>query len=138
MGPAKTTSPRLARPPGQPPPAPGQQPVARTLLLHNGHVRNPDSVQKQTHQQVPALCGRRISRPRPQGSRPRKYIDTSAPPTAVLAARGGVGGLCSCVGAAGNGMLVPGAVVFSLARAILTLRRGSPTLANARHFRSAP
>jgi hypothetical protein len=36
-------------------------------------------------------------------------METSVPPTTVSAARGGEGGLRSCVGAAGSGMLVSGA-----------------------------
>jgi hypothetical protein len=74
-------------------------------------------------------------------------METSAPPTAASAARGGKGGLRSCVGAAGSGMLAPGALGggmlapgaagFALDRAILTLRRGALTLANAWRFRGA-
>jgi hypothetical protein len=60
-------------------------------------------------------------------------------PTAASAACVGDAGLRSCVGKAGSGalgggMLSPGAAGFTLARAILTSRHGSPTLAKARRF----
>jgi hypothetical protein len=145
MGPAKTPSPQSSRPPGQPSSALGQQPVAQTPILHHGHFRNLDSAQK-TDQQVPALCGHRTSRPRPQGSRPRKYpwrLRHHPPPsqqhavaTEVFAPVWAGSGML-VTGAPGGGMLEPWAAGFALARAILTSRRGSPTLANARRFRDA-
>jgi hypothetical protein len=45
-GPTRTPLPQLPRPLDQPSPPPGQQPVAQTPLLHHGHVRNADFVQK--------------------------------------------------------------------------------------------
>ena len=57
-GPPRHPSPRSPRPPGRLTPPPEQQPVARTLPLHHGQVRNTDLVKK-THQQEPAPYGRR-------------------------------------------------------------------------------
>jgi hypothetical protein len=65
-------------------------------------------------------------------------METSASATTASAARGGEGGLRSCVGAAGGGILAPGAVGFVLARTIFASRLEFPTLANARRFRGAP
>ena len=64
-------------------------------------------------------------------------METLAPATAVSAARGGEGGLRSLVGAAGGGMLAPGAVGFALGRATFALRLGSANLVYARRFRGA-
>jgi hypothetical protein len=75
-------------------------------------------------------------------------METSAPPTSISAVRSGDGGRRSCTSMAGSGMLglvavdfapnggllVPGAADFAAPRAILTSRRGSPTLMNARRF----
>jgi hypothetical protein len=64
-------------------------------------------------------------------------METSAPATAVSAARGGEGGLRSLVGAAGGGMLAPGAAGFALGRAIVALCLGSANLAYAQRFHGA-
>jgi hypothetical protein len=64
-------------------------------------------------------------------------METLAPAITASAARGGEGGLRSCVGAAGGGMLAPGVAGFMLARSIFASRLRSPTLANARRFRGA-
>jgi hypothetical protein len=53
----------------------------------------------------------------------------------LLCGKAGSGALAS--GAPGGGMLAPGAAGFVLARSILISRCGSPTLANAHHFRGA-
>jgi hypothetical protein len=64
-GPAKTPSPRLPWPPDQPSPPPVQQLVARTPLLHHGHVRKADFAQKNS----------------PAGPRPVWASNIATPPT---------------------------------------------------------